>query len=87
MNIRTRYKAICHFYYFAFGLVGLGILPAVVRGIEDTYGFSTRGCQSCLQRALFRVSGYVKLRGWTREQLEDAFKIAATEPVPELLKA
>ena len=39
------------------------------------------------QRVLFRVSGYVKWRGWSREQLEEALSIVATEPVPELLKA
>ena len=38
------------------------------------------------QRVLFRVSGYVKWRGWTREQLEEALGIVATEPLPKPLK-
>ena len=37
------------------------------------------------QRVLFRISGYVKWRGWTREQLEEALAIVATESVPKLL--
>ena len=38
------------------------------------------------QWILFRVSGYVKWRGWTREQLEEALAIVASEPVPKPVK-
>ena len=38
------------------------------------------------QRVLFRVSSYVKWRGWTGNELEEALAVVATEPVPELLK-
>ena len=33
-------KAICHSYYLLFGLVGIGLLPPLVKSFEDGYGIS-----------------------------------------------
>jgi len=33
-------KAICHSYYLLFGLVGVGLLPPLVKSFEDSYGIS-----------------------------------------------
>ena len=40
MDIKTRYKAMCHSYYVLFGMVGIGILPGLIKNFEDTYGLS-----------------------------------------------
>lgn len=40
MNTRTRYKSICHSYYFLVGMVGMGILPGLMKSFEDVYSFS-----------------------------------------------
>ena len=40
MKGATRNKLLCHSYYVLFGMVGNGLLPAIMRSLEEFYGFS-----------------------------------------------
>ena len=35
-----RARILCHTYYFVFGMVGAGLVPALEKNFEDTFGFS-----------------------------------------------
>ena len=40
MNSKTASKALCHGYYVAFGMVGIGLLPGLVKSFEDAFSLS-----------------------------------------------
>jgi fucose permease len=40
MEKTTRYKSICHSYYLVFGMFGLGLMPALIKNVEETFGFT-----------------------------------------------
>ena len=40
MEKTTRYKSICHSYYLVFGMFGVGLMPALIKNVEEAFGFT-----------------------------------------------
>ena len=40
MDSTARQKAVCHSYYVVFGMLGIGMLPPLVKSIEEAFGFT-----------------------------------------------
>ena len=61
MEKTTRYKFLCHSYYLVFGMLGIGILPALIKDFEDTFGFThaQMGLQMGVASVLFSVAALV----------------------------
>ncbi len=40
MEKTTRYKSVCHSYYLVVGMFGLGLMPALIKNVEEAFGFT-----------------------------------------------